>query len=173
MDAGDRAPLRRRWSASGWDDLVIVGWLLVLTVVGAGVRTLLPVPGSDPPLLLTDVVVFAMTVLPVWAYLAVTEAGGRQATWGKRRTGLRVVSTAGARPGPLRSAVRNGVELLPWQLAHVAVARIVVDADAPGTIAATYALSLVLAALSIVLAWRDPAQRALHDRVAGTLVVRA
>lgn len=149
--------------------------------------------------LVVDVGAFAATVLPVWVYLTATEAGRRHATWGKRRAGLRVVAAGDGGPGvapeaaPLGVvwvAVRNAVKLLPWQLAHIAVARILLEAggstdagtdggmDAglePGTAAVvgvTYTLSLVIPLVSIVMAWRDPLRRALHDGVAGTRVVR-
>jgi hypothetical protein len=43
--------------------------------------------------------------------------------------------------------------------------------DDPVTIGTAYALSVLIPVLSIVMAWRDPLRRALHDRVAGTRVV--
>lgn len=39
--------------------------------------------------------------------------------------------------------------------------------------AATYALWLVILVVSILMVWRDPLNRALHDRIAGTGVVRS
>ncbi|OMQ16057.1 hypothetical protein A7K94_0205160 [Modestobacter sp. VKM Ac-2676] len=143
----------------------------MLTVLGLGARSLLPDPGPIPPVA-ADAVAFGFSVLPVWAYLTVSEAGPRRGTWGKRRTGLAVVTRDGRRAGGGRIAVRNAVKLLPWQLAHVAVARIIAEVDAPVTVATTYALSLLIPAVSIAIAWRDPAHRALHDLVAGTRVVR-
>jgi uncharacterized RDD family membrane protein YckC len=162
-----------RWWASGWDYLVILGWLAVLTVAGLGVRTLMPpAPASQIAAPAADVVVFALTVLPVWVYLTATEAGRSNASWGKRRTGLRVTGADGGRSSPGRVALRNAVKLLPWQLAHLAVARILLDPTATATafVVVTYALSLVLPVVSVVMAWRDPWRRALHDRVAGTRV---
>lgn len=146
----------------------------MLTAFGAVARQWLPPAAQQPPLLLTDAIAFALSVLPVWVYLTATEAGPHQATWGKRRTHLRVVGADGElRPRLLQVVIRNGVKLLPWQLAHVSVARVIVGADAPATIALTYALAVLIPVVSIVLAWRSPGQRALHDHVAGTLVVRA
>ena len=165
------APGAARWRASGWDHLVILGWLAVLTVLGLVVRSLLPDPGPVPPIA-ADAVAFVLSVLPVWAYLTVTESGRRQATLGKRRAGLAVADRDGGRAGAGRVAVRNAVKLLPWQLAHVSVARVIAGVDAPVTVAVTYALSLLIPAVSIGIAWRDPAHRALHDLVAGTRVVR-
>ncbi|GAB3347797.1 RDD family protein [Modestobacter lapidis] len=164
---------RDRVRASGWDYLVIVGWLAVLTVLGVVVRGVLP-PGADAPsALAADAVALVLSVLPVWTYLTLTERGAAQATWGKRRTGLRVVAAGGNRAGGARVAVRNAVKLLPWQLAHVSVARVILEVEAPVVIGTTYGLSLLLPVVSIAMAWRDPLHRALHHRIAGTRVVPA
>jgi uncharacterized RDD family membrane protein YckC len=168
------APARpgARLGASVVDYGVIVGWLAVLTGGGFAVRALLP-PGDAGamPAVAYDAVAFAFSVLPVWLYLTLTEAGARQATWGKRRAGLVVVTAGGGRPGWRRIAVRNAVKLLPWQLAHIAVARLILGGEELATIWTTDALSLLIATGSIVAACRDPWGRALHDRVAGTRVV--
>lgn len=168
------APGGARWRASLWDYLLIVGWLAALTVVGLAVRAVLPTIGGEPTYLplVADAVAFVLSVLPVWAYFTVAEASSAQGSCGKRRAGLRVV-TAGGRPITWRqAAVRNAVKLAPWQLAHVAVARIILEVDAPVTIAVTYVLSLLIPVISIAVAWRDPLHRALHDRAAGTRVAR-
>jgi hypothetical protein len=75
--------------------------------------------------------------------------------------------------GQHREDERHGIKLLPWQLAHVAVVRIILGSDEPVTIGVSYALSLLIPVASITMAWRDPLHRALHDRVAGTRVVSA
>ncbi len=161
-----------RWRASLWDYTAIVCWLAVLTVAGLVLRTVLPPAPSYPPVV-ADVVALLFTVLPVRAFLTAGEAGRHAAGWGKRRAGLRVVAADGGRPGFGRVAVRNAVKLLPWQLAHVAVARAILDPEDVGTMAVAYALSLLIPAGSILMAWRDPEHRAAHDRLAGTRVVRA
>ena len=169
----EAAPGRARLRASAWDYLVIVAWLAVRTVLGVLARVLVPPAAGPLSPLAVDAVALGLSVLPVWGYLTLTEGSTAQATWGKRRTSLRVTDARGAKPGRVRVAVRNGVKLLPWQLAHVSVARIVLEVDAPFVVGATYALSLLLPAVSIAMAWRDPLHRALHDRVAGTRVVLA
>jgi uncharacterized RDD family membrane protein YckC len=165
------APWPARLRASLWDYLSIVVWLAALTVLGLVLRALLPPVTAPTSPLAADAAAFLVTVLPVWILLTTTESGRDQATWGKRRAGLVVTRAAGDRPGRRRVAVRNAVKLLPWQLAHVAVARLITGADEPVTIWSTYALSLLVPVLSLAMAGRDPLHRALHDRVAGTRVV--
>jgi uncharacterized RDD family membrane protein YckC len=115
------APGGARWRASLWDHAAILCWLAILTVAGLVLRTVLPPAPSYLPVV-AGVVALLLTVAPVWAFLTVGEAGRHAAGWGKRRAGLRVVGPDGGRSGSSRVAVRNAVKLLPWQLAHVAVA---------------------------------------------------
>ncbi|HSF26953.1 MAG TPA: RDD family protein [Actinomycetes bacterium] len=164
------APWRPRWQASLWDLLAIAGWLGVLTVAGLLLRPLLT-RLAEAPMPAVDALVLAATVLPVWTYLTVTEAGPAHASWGKRRVGLQVVcSHDGAGPGFARSAIRNAVKLAPWQLAHFAVVRLAAG-DTSATVAVTDVLSLLIPVVSLVMAWRDGRRRSLHDRIAGTTVV--
>ena len=168
------APGGARWRSCLWDYLTIVAWIAVVTGAGLLLRSWWPVDVSSASLLLTDTVAFGSTVLPVWIYLTLCEAGARQAPWGKRLAGLRVVATSTqVEVGFGRAALRNAVKLLPWQLAHLAVARLILSADAPVLIATTYALACAVPTVSLVVAWRDPHHRALHDFVANTRVVMA
>jgi len=118
-------------------------------------------------------VAFLLTVLPVWAFLTGGEAGWHAAAWGRWRTGLRVIDSAGVRASFGRVAVRNAVKLLPWQLAHFAVARMILGADDVVTLGITYTLSLLVPVVSIAMAWRDPLRRAAHDRIVGTRMIHA
>lgn len=162
---------RARFVASAWDYAVILAWLAALALLGFLVRPLLPEVVGDPDPLAFDAVGFVLSVLPVWLYLTVAEAGGRQATWGKRRVGLQVVRQDGSRAGVGTVAARSAVKLLPWQLAHLSVSRAILGVDAPLFTGVTYGLSLLLPVVSVGMAWRDGCHRALHDRLAGTLVV--
>jgi uncharacterized RDD family membrane protein YckC len=159
-----------RLSASVIDYLVIVTWLAALAAL-AFISGRFDTSAVRPSTTATDVVAFACSVLPVWAYLTWTEASPAQASWGKRRARLRVLGSGGGRAGWGRVAVRNAVKLLPWQLAHVAVARIWLDPDDVVALWTADGLSLLIPVASVAMAWVDPLRRALHDRVAGTRVV--
>ena len=90
------APLSRRLAAFCFDFAVVAGHLAVLLGIGmglagggaAGFRQL--TPGT------TDLVAFLLAVLPASLYFALQEGSPSQATWGKRRAGIRVASPAGA-----------------------------------------------------------------------------
>lgn len=165
--------VQRRLAASLGDLAIIAGVIGAATAVGAVAQLFLDELAGPPSPTATDAVAFVATVLPVGIYLVTGEAGRHQAAWGKRRAGLRVVTADGGRPGLGRIVLRTAVKLLPWQLAHVAVARFILGVDDPVTTWSTYVLSLLVAAVSIAMALRDGRRRALHDRVAGTVVAAA
>ena len=50
--------------------------------------------------------------------------------------------------------------------------RVIVGSDELFLIGVAYMLSLLVPVVSISMAWRDNLHRALHDRAAGTRVVR-
>ncbi|MFI6600586.1 RDD family protein [Nonomuraea sp. NPDC050536] len=163
---GEAVPRARRAAALGWDYLLIVGWLVMLAAAYLlGFRPLAAVP-----LVGADLVIAGITVLPVWAYLVVSEAGTAQATWGKRRARL-IVTADGGRPGPLRIMVRNAVKLLPWQLAHLAVLRFWTMEGESAIAVPALVLGYVLVAVTLALALLRRDRAALHDLVAGTRVV--
>src|SRR5574337_866688 len=94
------AGLRLRAAAFAFDYLVIAGYIVVLTVIAVGVVMVsgLRSPGAalfaNP--VFSDLLTFITLVLPVILYFALQEGSPRQATWGKRKMGLRVVTAAGA-----------------------------------------------------------------------------
>jgi uncharacterized RDD family membrane protein YckC len=165
-------PSRRRRALASVGDLgVIAGWIGVLSLVGRVAGPAAARDRSGVPMPAVDLGIFAATVLPVGCYLAATEAGPRQASLGKRWQGLRVTTADGGRPGAGRVLVRTAVKLLPWQLGHLAVTRMIIRNDRSPAVWAVDGLSNVLAVVSLVTAVRDAAGRAPHDRIAGTRVV--
>jgi uncharacterized RDD family membrane protein YckC len=77
---------------------------------------------------------FVLVTLPVGLYFALSEASGRQATWGKRRLALVVVGPGGGRSGLGRSLARAAVKFVPWELAHAAVWGIALAGGEPATV---------------------------------------
>ena len=90
------------------------------------------------------VVYYALAVLVVWLYFAAMEACAWQATLGKLVVGVRVTTLDGRRIGVGRATARLLAELL----------------------------SLALLRFGFVVAGVDARKQALHDMLAGTLVVR-
>jgi uncharacterized RDD family membrane protein YckC len=87
---------------------------------------------------------FALGVLPIWLYYALLESGPRSATYGKRAFHLRVLEADNlTRIGFLRATVR-------WFARY---------------------LSIALFMLGYLIQPFTPRKRALHDFIAGTVVV--
>ena len=110
--------------------------------------------------------------LPVWACFIACDRwrGGRTA--GKSLAGLSVRGRSGG-VSLGAAAVRTAVKLLPWEATHFGAFVLMPWGGSSRTagialIAAAYAAS----AAYLVAAWRTGGRRSVHDRVAGTLVVR-
>ncbi len=105
---------------------------------------------------------------PLWTgiflvYASVTEGGGRQATVGKRALGLVVTDVGGRRIYPGRAFARASVKLAPFVVVGL------LQQVSP----LLYFVVLPLPYLAMALAAVTRRKQALHDLVAGTLVVRA
>jgi len=141
------------WAAVAGLVALVLGWIGLRFETAAG----------------RDALAFVTLVLPVALTFAYQEAGPRQATLGKRRMGLVAVDGNGSRLAPGRSLARSALKLLPWQLGHSAVFRLVADADSVAwLIVSLVAQAIVLVSLSMVVLGAQG--RALHDVVAGTRV---
>lgn len=154
-----------------WDYLVVLAWLAVVFLV-VGIPTLRgweaaaiwSRPGT------ADAAVTVLTVVPYLGYLVLTERGTGHATWGKRRAGLVVAGADGASPETAGIVLRNLIKVLPWQLGHMAALRFAM-ATGPLWVAGL----LNLASLTLLLLVAAPplaGRRGVHDRAAGTTVVR-
>jgi uncharacterized RDD family membrane protein YckC len=169
-----RADPWRRLVAGGVDYGIVVAYLGVLSVVGVLGRSSGVLPGrvtTPGGRVVAQLVVFAVLTVPVTLWFAWREAAPRGATPGKRLLGLRVVRLDGGGLPWSGSLLRSAAKIaVPWELAHTAVWNILVW---PGPQAPLNAVLLTVAnavlVLNLVLLFVGT-RRALHDRLAGTLV---
>ncbi|MEV5569600.1 RDD family protein [Spirillospora sp. NPDC052269] len=125
-------------------DTLIVGLPVVLVL-----RAVLPHDTADhwsPTSVASALLVYDAVQLALW---------GR--TPGKRLAGVRVVTADGSRPDPARAALRAAVYAVPIALRPVPVLGL---------------LAGILWVVNVATAFRGPERRALHDRMAGTGVVK-
>jgi RDD family. len=121
--SGAAAALPRRIAAFAVDYVFIAAYLLV--VVGAGALLRLVATGlaanlfADP--LRAELIGFLTLTVPVSLYFVIGEASPAGATWGKRRMGLRVVTSRGARLTLGRSVLRTSLKFVPWELTHALI----------------------------------------------------
>lgn len=119
-------------------------------------------------------VVGVSAILPVAATVIASVQESRLGTPGHRGAGLTVLDVKGAVPGMSRALLRNTVKIgVPWQLGHlvaVGAAYGGFERRDPWTLVPTGLVYSWCAALAASVALG--AGRALHDRVAGTHLVR-
>lgn len=116
---------------------------------------------------------FLMITLPVTLYFVLSESSIRQATWGKRRLGLKVTGTDGNRISFWRSVARTGLKFIPWELAHTLIWQISFTPNQFSTWinAGFFTVYLLIGANIAALIFRKDRQT-LYDFLAGTYVVR-
>ncbi|TLS52867.1 RDD family protein [Paenibacillus antri] len=117
---------------------------------------------------------FVMVTLPVSLYFIVCDSafGGR--SFGKRKTGIRVVAADGASLSVPRAAFRTMLKFLPWELSHYVVHRLVRlgDEELPLQYAIVGGFVYVLMFSYILTALFTKRKQSLYDILAKTQVVK-
>lgn len=112
--------------------------------------------------------------LPAWLYFSWSESSVHQATIGKRLLGLQVVSVEGGQVAFRNALLRTTVKLLPWELTHLTLLLPVpLWWDATPGFRPGLAVACLLMGVYLMVLWRNPQRRGLHELAAGTVVVRA
>ena len=173
------AGLSRRLGAFALDMVPILGYILLLLAIFAGI----PIGIFHIPLtlklnpILSDTVAFATIVLPVILYFAIQESSPRQTTWGKRRMGLWVITKDGKRLRFFRSLIRSIVKFLPWQIAHTCIFHIPgwpFDVQGfPTWVMAGFIIVYTLIIIYLITITFTPNHQSVYDFIAGSFVVKA
>jgi uncharacterized RDD family membrane protein YckC len=173
------ATLWQRLRAFLLDYLLIAAYLVLLVILSVGLgfgplRGVFTALFADPNR--SEASAFLLLVLPVLLYFALCEHSSWQATWGKRKLGLRVTDLSGDRLSLPRSLVRSLLKLAPWELTHACLWRIPGWPLAPSSptpiIIAGLVLVWVLVGAYLVSLLVSKKHQALYDWIAGAVVVR-
>ncbi len=166
------ASVRRRLAAYILDSLVV--GVIAFGVV-AIVASLIPALTVSTPTDGTASIVVAPLRLVLQAAAATAVSGAyfawswsaRAATPGQRVLGMTVLAEAGETRMPTRHAIVRWVALgAPFGV----IAALVVELPVAWLLVAT--LAAVWTLVLLVTTWRDERRRGLHDRIAGTIVLR-
>lgn len=137
MDQRRPLGIRLRAVATALDFLVIAAYGLGLFGVATlAIQTTDLEERVDSPAA-RDLLAFLTLILPVILYFALQEGSARQATFGKRRAGLRVIRAGGGRLDLGRALLRSALKFLPWQMAHTAVIQLLGGNTAAHMVAAS------------------------------------
>lgn len=160
--------------AFAWDYLLIAAYIAVLVLAGLAAMKWAPqqmswafgCPARG------QLFGFLLLTLPVVLYFSISEASRQQASWGKSRRGLRVVSTGDGRLGLLRSLLRNLLKFTPWELSHFFVWQAAFRGpDLPSWINLGFGAVWALIAAYGLSLWMSGSGQAIYDRLARARVV--
>ena len=119
-----------------------------------------------------DLFAFLVLILPVILYFSLQEGSRRQATWGKRRVGIKVVNAQGQRLSGRQALIRSAIKFSPWQLAHTCIFQIWFGQTSPWLIiGALLAQGLVVIYVVSILVSKE--HRAPYDWLSGAYVIFA
>jgi len=154
------------------DFLIIAGYILILFGISIGITTLSGKVSLLASPIATNVLAFVVLVLPVILYFALQESSSQQATWGKRRTKIKVTTIHGMKMSLWQSLLRSAIKFFPWQLAHVCIIYIWYGSQSTiFLIGSLVAQGLVIS--YVIGLWLSKKHQAPYDWVAGTCVVVA
>lgn len=164
----------QRFKAFLIDYLLIAGYLLSLMVLTVFISPSIQsfFQGS---LVIAQFTGFLMVTLPVTIYFAAFDSLGKGQTFGKRKMKIRVVTLDGQKPDLLRSAIRNLLKFVPWELSHFLIYRLMVLGNDPvpvfymGVGGFVYVLMFVYLTTAIF----SNRKQTLYDWVVKTQVVKS
>ncbi len=163
----------QRAGAFALDYLIILGYLLGIALLALLMNSLF----AATQWLFADRIraqffAFLLLTLPVTLYFAISESSPHQATWGKRRLGLKVVDIRGNRIGFWRAFGRTLLKFVPWEISHTLIWEIYFSPQAESVwINYGFALVYLLIGLNIASLGITRTHQALYDLPTGTYVV--
>ena len=168
----------KRLKAFAFDYLLILTYIVVLAGVNYGIIFSGGALDKVSPFfvlpVVKDAIAFLTLLLPVILYFTLQESSPKQATWGKRKVGLRVVNAQAKTLTRGQAFVRSLVKFLPWQIAHTSIYQIqeIVPGMEPEPFDITgFVLVYVLIGIYIATAFISKKHRTPYDWAAGSYVI--
>jgi uncharacterized RDD family membrane protein YckC len=145
---------------------VILGLNLLVSALSTSFRSLF----SNR--ILAQMIGFLMVTLPITLYFAINESSPRQATWGKRRLGIRVTDSNGMRISFGRAFLRTLIKFVPWEIAHTLVWQIKFYQHFSPAITGGLILVYTLVGLNILSLVLTKTHQTLYDLATRTYVIK-
>lgn len=116
---------------------------------------------------------FLLITLPVTLYFAIGESSNQQATWGKRRAGLKVGALNGERIGFWKAFARTLLKFIPWELSHTLIWEVSFSPETDSVLVSLgFALVYVLVGLNIASLLMTRDNQTVYDLIVGTYVIK-
>ncbi len=151
-----------------WDYLIIACYLVIITI--------LSLLTSANDWLFTNRVqaqgsAFLFLTFPVILYFSILESSVEQATWGKRRMGLKVVDHNGDQISFVTAFVRTLLKFIPWEISHTLIWEISFSPQANSLlINAGFAIVYLLMGLNIASLLISKTHQTVYDFLTKTYV---
>ena len=121
---------------------------------------------------LEQFIAFLLVTLPITLYFAINESSPRQATWGKRRLGIRVAGSNGMQISFGRALIRTLLKFIPWELSHTLIWQIVFAPQDSLLINGGFILVYLLVGLNIASLIITKTHQTLYDLATRTYVIK-
>jgi uncharacterized RDD family membrane protein YckC len=168
------ATLWQRIKAFALDYIVIAGYLVLVIALGVGMNLALPnlVQTLFANRISGQIISFMLVTLPVTLYFVLLESSPRQATWGKRKMGLRVVDRDGSRLSFAHALGRTVLKFIPWELSHTLIWQVrFAQPEGEPLISAGFVLVWLLVGANLLSLWLTKKHQTLYDWFTGTYVI--
>jgi len=173
------AGFAKRLKAFAFDYLIIFAYIVALAGVNYGIilsgGTFEKISPFFASPIIKDAVAFLTLILPVILYFTLQESSPKQATWGKRKVGLRVVNVNGEALTKAQAFARSLIKFLPWQIAHTSIYHIEGLPFAPvepsPIVIAGFVLVYLLVGIYIASALISKKHRTPYDWASGSCVI--
>ena len=161
----------QRVGAFALDDLLILGYLILITLVFMLLNVLLDTQWLFAERARAQFVAFLLVTLPVTLYFAACESSSRQATWGKQRLKLQVADAQGNRISFWRAFARTLLKFIPWELSHTLIWQINFSQETyVAWISYGFGLVYLLIGLNIASIFITSTRQTLYDLLSSTYV---
>jgi uncharacterized RDD family membrane protein YckC len=164
----------QRAGAFALDYVIILFYLAAITLLGLLFSSLFSVNQwlfSDR--VRAQLTGFLLITLPVSLYFALSESSTRQATWGKRKVGLKVTDYNGERISFWRSSARTALKFIPWELSHTLIWEIYFSPQTNSNLVNYgFVLVYVLIGLNLASLIMTKKHQTIYDFLSKTYVVK-
>ena len=162
----------QRAGAFALDYVIVLFYLAAITLLSLLINSLFSVNQwlfSDR--VRAQLVASLLITLPVTLYFAFGESSVQQATWGKKRLGLKVTDINGERISFWRSLARTLLKFIPWEVSHTLIWEISFPPQANSPlINYGFILVYVVIGLNIASLLMNRKHQTLYDFLAKTYV---